>query len=162
MKKLLALILAFLFLFLTSACASVSYRDDLSCKTITDRLSDTLSVSSGYEAFSAEHLRFYFTDTDDYDDHSLIYSAMSEDINEIGVFLADEDEDVEKIRIMCEKYIASMDEEQRAFIASYAPQETTKLDHAEVRVFGRYVIYTILSPSDTKIAHDMIEQMLKK
>ena len=162
MKKLLAILLTFLCLFLTSACASVSYRDDLSCKTITDRLSDALSVSGGYDAFSQEHLRFYFTDTDDYDDHSLIYSAMSEDINEIGVFLADKDENVEQIRIMCEKYVASINEEQRAFIASYAPQEITKLDHAEVRVFGRYVIYTILAAADTKIAYDTVEQMLRK
>ena len=56
----------------------------------------------------------------------------------------------------------SFDEEQRAFISSYAPQQVTKLDHAEVRVIGRYVIYTILSPEDTRSAFDTVEQMLKK
>ena len=162
MKKLLPIFLSFCLLIGFSSCASASYREDLSCKAITDRLCDTLSVAGGYEYFSDDHLRFYFSDTDDYEDCSLVYSAPSEDINEFGVFLADDKEDAKELQDMCRSYLSSFDEEQRAFIASYAPQQITKLDHAEVRVLGRYVIYTILSPEDTRIAFETVEQMLKK
>lgn len=143
-------------------CGEEPYRTDLSCKAITDKITDTLTLPNGYAPFGEEHMRFYFEDIEDYADKSLVYSTLTEDINEIGVFRGNHREDVEKLRNVCQGYVDTLAEEQRAFIASYAPEEITKLDHAEVRVYGSYVIYTVLSPEDRDTAFDILESLLQE
>ena len=161
MKRMTAFALAFIFLFL-AGCQKPEYRDDLSCREIADRLCDLLPVSGGYEQFGKEHLQYSFDNADGYEDECLMYSVLSENINEIGVFHADEEENVQALRQNCEQYLARMREEERAFIESYAPREAAKLDAAEVRVFGEYIIYVVLSPEDRDKVFDEAKNLLQE
>lgn len=146
----------------TASCQRAQYRDDVLCETITTAVCEEIEDDEEFLPFGEEHIRFSFEDTDRFADKSLVYSVRSENIDEIGVFLAESDEDVPELRRICEQYVETLREEQRAFVASYAPREATKLDAATVRVFGRYVVYTVLSENDREEAFEAIEEMLKK
>ncbi len=160
MKKLLCL--GLLLALLTMGCQRMKdYRDDISCEAITDAVCDELEDEE-YLPFGEEQIRFSFEDTDRFADYSLVYSVRSENIDEIGIFRGETQEDVDELRRLCEQYVNTLREEQRAFVASYAPREATKLDAATVRVFGHYVIYTILSEDNREKAFESIEEMLKK
>lgn len=161
MKRITAGVLSFLFLIL-AGCQRIEYRDDLPCREIADRLCDLLPVTGGYAQFGKDHLTYSFENADGYEDECLMYSVLSEDVNEIGVFLADDEEDAEELKTRCEEYLSRMREEERAFIESYAPREAAKLDASEVRVFGEYVIYTVLSPDDRDRVFDEAKKLLQE
>ena len=162
MKKIFCLCLLMLLLFSTGCRSSAAYRNDVSCQALTDAVCDQLNDEGGYLPFGEDHLRFFFDDTDDYADKSLVYSARSENIDEIGVFLCEDDEDINEIRRLCEEYLTVLRAENRAFIESYAPREAQKLDLATVRVYDRYVIYAVLSQNDLDVALETIESLLQK
>ena len=161
MKRLLCCLLLLTLLPSIGCRRTQEYRTDVSCRAITDAICDQLGDDEEYAAFGKDHLRFFFEDTDTYSDQSLVYSVRSENIDEVGVFLAKSEEDVPVLRTLCEQYVTSLREEQRAFIESYAPREAKKLDSAEVRVFGRYVVYTVLDQEEREEAHEKIEELLK-
>ena len=50
---------------------------------------------------------------------------------------------------------------QKAFIESYAPREVPKLEGAEARRYGHYVVYTILSAEDKKAVWDLTDKKLR-
>ena len=160
MKKLLVCACILCLLLGLCGCGRKRYRDDVSCKAITDKITDTLTLPNGYASFGEEHMRFYFADLGGYADKSLVYSALSEDVNEIGVFRAEREEDVAALRLAAERYLDALCEEQRAFVASYAPKEVPKLDGASVRVFGHYVVYAVLTSNDQDAAFACVESLL--
>ena len=161
MKKHVVWLLIFSLLCMAS-CRQAHYREDISCQAITATLCESLGSDEEFLPFGEEQIRFSFEDTDRFADKSLVYSVRSENIDEIGVFLAESDEDVDELRRLCDQYVTTLREEQRAFVASYAPREATKLDAATVRVFGRYVVYTVLSEDDREKAYEKIEELLRK
>lgn len=159
MKKLLCL--GLLLALLTAGCQHMKdYRDDVSCEAITDAVCDELEDEE-YLPFGEEQIRFSFENTDRFADYSLVYSVRSENIDEIGIFRGETQEDVDELRRLCEQYVTTLHEEQRAFVASYAPREAAKLDAATVRVFGHYVIYTVLSEDDREESYEKIQELLE-
>ena len=158
----------FAFLLLLTLLASVGcrqrkkYRSDIPCATITAAIGDDLSRKEDFLPFGEDHVRFSFENTDRFSDKSLVYSTPSENIDEIGVFRAENDEDVDELRRLCEQYVTTLREDMRAFVESYAPREATKLDRAEVRVFGHYIVYTVLSDEDRAEAYEEIEKLLEQ
>ncbi len=163
MKKSFAIILLFACVCAALfSCSRTEYTDSKSCESICKRATDTLGDGFEYAEFGETHVSYYFDDSDLYDDLCLIYSTDTNDINEIGVFHATDSSDAKKLEELCVDYIEEMREGERAFIASYAPDELPKLDGAKVTRFGNYVIYTILPTSKADAVLDGIADMLKK
>ncbi len=154
----LSLILLCVSLF--SCSKKAEYSDDVPCSELMDSVEDQIPVNFGYETFGGEHLRYYFNDTELPDDSCLRYSVISEDINEVGIFHTPDDASREEVKRLCEQYIEQLREDQRAFIASYTAEELPKLDGAEVRSFGNYTVYAILSEDDRALAFDTVEKKL--
>ena len=127
-----------------------------------DTVIEQVPVNFGYETYGDDHLRYYFEDTKLHDDVCLRYSALSEDINEIGIFHTATRHDQEEIRDLAEDYLEDLLEEQSAFIASYAPEELPKLEGAEVRTFGNYTVYAIADDRDRALIFETVEKALRK
>ena len=68
----------------------------------------------------------------------------------------------QELKKLTEEYLETMKNDQHAFIASYAPEELPKLERAEVRVFGNYVAYAILSDEDRTLFFDTVEKKLSE
>ena len=59
-------------------------------------------------------------------------------------------------------YIKNLQEQKRDFLSNYAPDEVKKLNSAEVRRFGNYIIFTISDPDDKNYVFSKAEEILKK
>ena len=82
------------------------------------------------------------------------------DMSEIGVFRASDAEEAAAMLTAVEAYLSDTLEENRAFLASYAPQELAKLEAAQARCFGRYVVFCICDPEQTEACFESAEQAL--
>ncbi len=148
-------ILCLLALMLVS-CSKKDIADDKKCSELGSGLTQTLADNQEYHKFDDAHISASFPNKDSYNDRYVIYSADTNDINEIGVFHADSDEHARELLDDCKKYVEDMQNNSRAFIASYAPDELPKLDAARVERVGNYIIYTVL-PDDK--ADEVIERL---
>ena len=162
MKKYSFLFLILVAILLFSGCATEKYKDDVECKALVLSVTDQMPSELDFRELDESFREFYFEGADGFDDCYIAYSADSEDISEIGVFHAVSDEAAEKIEGVCYEYINDLSQNSRAFIASYAPEELTKLDGAEVRRYGRYVVYTVLNTADAERAFEIIKNTISE
>ena len=162
MKKHVFLALTLTFSLLICGCSREKYRDDVDCKSLVLSVTADLSSELDFRELDESFREFYFEGADGFDDCFIAYSAESEDISEIGVFHAMSDDAVDKIEGVCYEYINDLSQNSRAFIASYAPEELVKLDNAEVRRYGRYIVYTVLEAADSERVFEIVENALRE
>ena len=139
--------LVFLLLALTllfSSCAQKSYKSSLGCKELSNELKKEFSASEeDFEDYSEEDIRFLFSSIELYEDFCVSYSTDSVDIREIGVFRASTEQDAKKLYEDATYYIKNLQEQKSDFIRSYSPSELEKLNSAEARRYGNYVIFVV-------------------
>ena len=146
---------------LFSCKSSKGYSDGIPCSELLDTAEEQIPIDLGYESFDGDHIKLYFENTELDDDRSLRYSVASENINEMGIFHAPDEGSAKELKEITQRYLDGLLEEKGTFIGSYAPKELEKLENAEVRIFGNYVAYAILSADDRKLFFDTIENALK-
>ena len=156
MKKRIFAVLSILFLLLT-ACNASHYRSDLSAETLCKQCAEALDFAApafeGSEAFADEELPVcdpklsvcYSTDGNNLDEFG-IWKTGGEKPRNVATFLADS---------LLKRY-----RENESYYQSYIPEETPKLRDAEVRVYGNYVVYAILSPEQKKAFFQYLEKTL--
>ena len=162
-QKNIALFLTALLLLslILAACSKrESYSDSIPCEELMDAVTEQLPINFGYESFDGEQLRSYCDDTKLPDDTCLRYSVLSEDINEIGIFHTPDEQSAKQIETLCKKDLQALIDEKSTFIASYAAEELPKLEGGEVRRFGNYTVYAILSEDDRTLAFETIQKKL--
>ena len=155
MKK---LVLLFTCIFLLSSCASPSpYKEDVSvselCNTVRDHW-------DGFLLDSSSLLADYFTLPEGIREHALLYRGETDSLDEIGFFKVDKGNANALAVQLREEYLFPSYEKNRTFYDSYMPNETPKLKNAEVRVFGNYVVYAILSETDKTTLFRLLEKKL--
>lgn len=161
MRRYIRLLLICLCALLLVACSKPKYRTDISCRELCADVVDGVDGGGEYAEYGDQHLKYEFGDSArGAEDHCILYSVRVEDISEIGVFFASDEKDVKDIAEDCKRYIENIKEDKRAFISSYAPDQLPKLDKAEVRICGNYVMYTVLYPKDSESAYDQIKKRL--
>lgn len=142
------------------SCSRQTYTDTLSCGDLGEEIITALGDGQEYLDYDSLHREYYFEDTEEYDDCRLIYSSDTNDINEIGIFHAPDAGKAAELEETCRDYIKGLREDSRDFIASYAPEELPKLDGAQVRRYGNYVVYTVLPSQSTEDVLSLVEEML--
>lgn len=163
MKKIFVLFLSLISIILLVSCSkSKPYRDDLPCSELSQVICDEAEVNGGYSLYDNDYIAFLFEDTSLFDECSVIYSTDVTDINEAGVFHCQDKDSAKMFTESVSKYISEMQTNERAFIESYAPRQMPKLENAEVRQYGNYVIYLIMNDENKEDALKEIEKMLKK
>lgn len=149
-------------LFLITACSSKeNYRDDIPCTDLTKEFINSKSNQPDYSYYDRDEISFFLDIPEYVTDLSVIYSTDVNDINEIGVFHCADEKGAEKFLETVSSYLQEQQAGQKAFIASYAPREVPKLEGAEVRKYGNYVIYTILSSDGKMAVWEMAEKKLR-
>ena len=162
MKRIFLIFALLLCIALYACSAKPKYRDDIDCEDILKGAPLLERSADDYGTYDKDYVSFFFGDTLSFDGHTILYSKEQNDINEVGVFHAPDESTLEKMHASVTKYISEMQSTQRAFIASYAPEELSKLEGAQVRVYGNYVIYAILPTNDAEALFAHVEQVLKK
>ena len=161
MKKILIFVFILSFL-LTSCSSSDVYYDNVPTLSVCQEICDEAYTDGGYSLYDAEHIAFLFGENARYKDCTVMYSTEVTDINEVGVFHCEDTDSANALAEILLEYISDMQTEQRAFIESYAPRQVPKLQNAEVRQYGNYVIYLVLSEDDKADAIEEIEEILGK
>ncbi|MBE6707007.1 MAG: DUF4358 domain-containing protein [Ruminococcaceae bacterium] len=160
MKKIFAIIIALLLAVFLPSCATASFADSSTCAELGELIEATVNDGQEYIPHDDTHRSLYFDDVEEYDDYFSAYSANTSDISEFGVFHAPNDEAAAELYDEVCDYVSDMQNEQRAFIASYAPDELSKLDAAKVKKFGNYVVYTVLDKDTANAVFKKIEVFL--
>ena len=162
MKKFFASVLTIIIfsIFLSSCASKNAYRNDIACSEITDALINELNTDGGYVYYDTEQMKLIFEDLDDAEEYSAAYSLLSQNIDEFGIFRASNEKNAKDILENCRDYLKDKYEDQQAFISSYAPEELPKLKYAEVKVYGNYVAFAVLSQSDRSLFFEKLEEIL--
>lgn len=134
---------------LLCSCSKKEFSDDVDCDDIAEKIK---SPALEYGEYDEEYLDFFFDATTLQDDFCIIYSNDVNDITEIGIFHTQNTDAAEELSAIADNYISEMQKNQRAFIGSYAPEELPKLDSAEVKIFGNYVVYAISDDNEALFA----------
>lgn len=150
-KKLLSIVICIMLITLIfQSCNSKEYNSSLSCKEFSNELKSEISVPNDeFDEYTNEDLKFLFSSPAIYDDISIIYSADSTDVCELGVIHATDKESAKSLFEEAKLYIKNLQEQKSDFLRSYSPAELIKLNSAEARHYGNYVIFAV-ADQDTK------------
>ncbi|MBQ9080778.1 MAG: DUF4358 domain-containing protein [Clostridia bacterium] len=155
-----ALLLAVLALTALTSCGGANYRDDVAVSTIDSAIQAKVPVPDGYYAPDSDYLTFYFEGAEAIvNEYVIQMSATSTNINQFGIFHV-KDGEAENMKKLCENYIAKSKDRWVAQ-ANYIASEHPKMEGAEVRIFGNYVVYTMLTDTDKALAFEAVEAALK-
>ena len=164
-KRILSLALALLLTLPLVACGkTVHYRDDVSVDELSATVSALIPVEGGYDLSGEDFLKYYF-DFDHrhtIDGYVIASSAASSDVNEYGIIHLSDAEQVAKVDELAQVYVENQRDFLSTFLNTYNAAEMAKLEQMQVRVFGNYVVYTILSEADTQAVMNAIEEKLTK
>ena len=143
-----------------TACGGADYRDDVAVGTIASEIEKTIPVPDGYYGPDSDYLSFYFEGAENIvTEYAIKFSATSTNINQFGIFHV-KDGEAENMKAICESYIKTMNKRWIAQ-ANYIASEHPKMEGAEVRIFGNYVVYTMLTQADKTTAFTTVEDALK-
>lgn len=121
-----------------------SYLTSMSADEVADAAGRGLDES--FRTADADYLTDYVTLPQSGYTLSVRVAMAGDRIDEYGVLHSDIGTD--GAARLIREYLARSYEQNRAFYDSYIPAETPKLRDAEVRIFGDYVVYAILSPEE--------------
>ena len=160
MKKTVSLILAALLLcaLLLTACGEAKQKDvpaaDLSKEVLEAiGMTDTMVETTDVVVAGYMHL-----DAGKFGDCAVYHNSYGTGVDEFGVFKAGALKAAE-VKSAVEDYLDMMRETSMASL--YTPEELPKLDGAEVRAVGDYVMYCVLSDTDRAAAFKAFESALK-
>lgn len=135
-----------------------NYLTSLSAAEVADAAADGLAEE--FRTADADYLSDYVTLPQSGYTLCVRIATGGDCIDEYGILRTDID--TEGAERLIREYLARSYEENRAFYDSYIPAETPKLRDAQVRVYGDYVVYAILSPEDRDRLFDRVEACLSE
>ena len=148
-----------LLLLFVCSCGASDYANDVSVESIDTRAKDELALSGGYYNADSDFMTFTFHDPEYVDAYAVTFAQTSTDISEYGIFHVNESGKVDDMVALAEGYLESY---KANWITNYLAEEYPKIENAQVKAFGCYVVYSILDENATERLHKTVEQMLTK
>lgn len=158
-KAISALLCAVMLLGLLAACGGGgSYRDDVSIGTLSDAVDAIIGADAMIEAPDNYIAGTMQMSVADYAGYCIKLNSMGVNIDEYGIFKGKDAKQAQEIKAAVESYLQFRKD---SWMPEYMPQERPKLDSAEIKVAGNYVMYAILSDSARTEALAAFEGALK-
>ncbi len=159
-KKHLSFIALILAMSLLTACAgkAAKVRDDVPVSDVSTAVAavldgDTLvSVPETYYAGSMK------MDVSEFEGYDVKINSKGINIDEFGIFKAKDSSQLPAVQKAVNDYLAFR---LQIWMVEYMPEEKPKLENAEVKTVGNYVMYAILSDDGKKTAFSAFEKSLK-
>lgn len=164
MKKIFSIIsLILLTAIIFQSCSQKSFNASLTCQELSKSLEKEISVPYGeFEEYTGEELQFFFSSPELYDDVCIIYSKDGTDVCELGILHASSEENAKKLYEDAKSYIKSLQEQKSEFLRNYSPAELNKLNCADTRRYGEYIIFTIAEKADRDTVFKKAETLLSR
>ena len=165
MKKLTLFAVLLLCLALTlTACDS--YRSDVAIADLTSAVLASVSTQGGFTATDADYVSLEFAAPDvissNVQEWIICASTSSQTVDEFGIFRVKDGGDVGAVKKEVETYVKALQVKLEVYLDMYDPAEKTKLENAQIEVYGNYVVYTILTQEDTTAATKAVKTELGK
>lgn len=156
-KRVVAALLLLSLLLCLCACGA-KYRDDIPLNRITAvadaRMGgDMEEMTTGFVS-GTMHL-----DPNSFGGYTVKINKKGINIDEYGVFRAPENGKASDVQDAIEGYLKLR---RDTWMKEYMPEEKPKLDKAEVKVFGNYVLYVIADDDVRNNIYQDVEKLLKK
>lgn len=140
---------------------AAAYRNDLDANAVNDKIEECVPLADGYYTADADYLGFYFEGADALiESYEIKIANVSTNINQFGVFKV-KDGQAEAMSALCESYL-ELKMARWIVQAEYIASEHPKMEDSEVRVFGNYVVYTILTEEDKTTVFAAVKELLKQ
>ena len=165
MKK-LTLIAAMLLCLSLCFTACDSYRNDVPVNDLASAVLNAVSTEGGFTAVDADYVSLEFATPDtisaNVQEWTICASTSSQTVDEFGIFRVKDGGDVNAVKAEVETYVQALQVKLEVFLEMYDPAEKTKLENAQVFVFGNYVVFTMLTDADTTAATNAVKAALEK
>ncbi len=163
MKKIIVLLLIIAALFSLCACSKgdskVEYKTDVAVSDISDNIV-ALNSDWNFAAMTDSYISGAMQiDVSGYADYIVNMNAFGTNVDEFGIFKASDEASVESVKAAAEGYLKFRLD---TWMEEYMPEEKPKLEKAEVKVCGLYVMYAILDDAARADAFEAFETTLKK
>ena len=135
-----------------------AYLDTVPASELAEEVEDELDHTD-FRTANGDWLNDYVTLPEGLSDYQICFSADGSSLNEFGIWHVKADQ-IAPLEATLRAYLAESLLRNREFYDSYIPEETPKLEQAEVRVFGNYVCYAILDQRDRAIFFQTLEEEL--
>lgn len=154
LKKISILLTFIILIGLLGACGKAPSNIPVSelCEKLCAALGKTDMVDPG-QGYVKGYLK---TDSSDLGEYIIQKNVMGTSIDEFGIFKAGK-LDTDELKQILESYLQLMEDSWM----NYQPEEKPKLDNAEIKIVGDYVMYCILSDADRDIAFQTFSNELK-
>ncbi len=159
MKKVLALLLCAVMLWSFVSCVGTSYKTDVPVNDLADTTLQKLSGGVIFRSVGDNYFDDYFDLTDDMKDRTIRFAGDSSNLDEVGIFHVTPGTEKNAVSLL-QGYLTARLERNEEFYNSYIPEEVGKLRNAEVKIFGSYVVYAILSDDNRTIFFSSVEEAL--
>ncbi len=164
MKKYIALILILASLFSLCACGKDSgtkaeYKTDVAVSDLAEQVTavnDSWTFVAMDENYIAGAMKL---DVSGYADYVVNINGFGTNVDEYGIFKAKDEASVDAVKADAENYLKFRLD---TWMEEYMPEEKPKLENAEVKVCGLYVMYAILDDTSRADAFAAFETALKK
>ena len=155
-KKIFSLLLAAMALAALLAGCGGSKVKDVPVNELADKVAAALGKSDMADP-GANYVKGYMKhNPEEIGDYVILKNVMGTSIDEFGIFKAGT-MTVDQLKTMIEDYLKVLQDSWM----NYQPEEKPKLDGAEIRTVGDYVMYAILSDADRATAFKAFEGALK-
>lgn len=159
MKRLFAL---FLTLSITlGLCACTRYSDTVDAEHLANVGLQALPNKIEYIKADDGYLDDYFECPEWVLEDEILMAKTASNLNQVGIFHVKEGH-ADEMKELLLSYLTKSYADNKAWYDSYIPKETSKLRDAEVRVFGNYATYAILSSDDRTLFFEAVEQELSR
>ena len=116
MKRLTTWILTVL-LIVTGCAPRTAYSDAVACSRLVTIALQAMGNPAEYLSADEDHFTFYFGGQEAFDeveDAQVVFHRETTNVNELGIFRADDEEDVAAVRDMVESYLNDQTENLRS------------------------------------------------
>ena len=160
-RKVFPVVVLLLTLLLTACSAPMNYRTDLPAEEVTKAITKEIPAESGYRPQGSDFMQLYLKDAvPAVFDYSIVSAIAADDYAEIGVLFVKKHEDVATVEAAVTSYLDYFRETYTPQAQQYDPTELQKIEDATCRVYGNYVVYTILTEEDLKTVDETVKSLL--
>ena len=147
--RVLPLLLAFALL-LTACGKTAPVKDNVPVEEIAAEVLEELAARGDLTRMNDSYVNGVMAmDVADYSEYAVYVSAVGTNIDEFGVFKVSADLKSDEAAEQLRAYLQMRED---TWMNQYTPEEHPKLEKAEVKVLGNYVMYVILSDAERKAA----------
>ena len=142
-----------------TACGGGEVRNDVAVSELSAKINSELESGAGLvdapESYISSSMGFDLSSVSEY---VVKINSRGVNIDEYGIFKAEDDSQLQQLQTAVSNYLQFRVD---TWMVEYMPEEFPKLQNAETKTIGNYVMYAILSDSDKQAVFSAFEKTLK-